>query len=116
MPILNVEHHIGINHVLENKTKSSIEKFYFYFEREHTSKSYSFVIIDKGIICEECNNKRCNHVFEIMSEPKIQEKITKQGIEFLPKYEKEIKELEKNVKALKEYGKINGKEDPKEGI
>jgi len=92
----------------QNKTKSSIEKFYFYFEREHTSKSYSFVIIGKEIICEECNNKRCNHVFEIMSEPKIQEKITKQGIEFLPKYEKEIKELEKNVKALKEYGENQG--------
>lgn len=43
-----------------------------------------------------------------MSEPKIQEKITKQGIEFLPKYEKEIKELEKNVKALKEYGENQG--------
>ncbi len=89
----------------QNQTKSSNEKFYFYFERENSSNSYSFVIIDNKIICEECNNKTCNHVLDIMLEPKIREKIAKQGIEFSSKYENEIKELGKNTHALMEFYK-----------
>ena len=85
------------------KIKPSNEKFYFYFESENPSKSYSFKIIDNEIICEECNNKTCNHVFEIMLDPKIREKISNQRIEFSPKYEKEIKELGKNTQALTEF-------------
>ena len=38
-----------------------------------------------------------------MTNPKIREKIGEQGIEFSTKYETEIKELEKNVKALTEF-------------
>ena len=87
----------------QNKTKPFVEKFYFYFEGQSPSKTYSFTIIDREIVCDECNNKTCNHVFEIIAEPKIREKIAKQGIEFLPQYERGIKELEKNVSSLQEF-------------
>jgi len=85
------------------KKKPSNEKFYFYFEIKNTRKSYSFKIIDDEITCTKCANKTCNHVFEIMFEPKIQEKIAEQGIGFSPKYENEIKELGKNILALAEF-------------
>jgi len=85
------------------KIKSSNEKFYFYFENENPSKSYSFKIIDNEITCTKCDNKTCNHVFEIIFEPKIREKIAEQGIYFSAKYEKEVKELGKNIQALTEF-------------
>ena len=87
----------------QNKIKSPVEKFYFYFEGQSPNQTYSFAIIDGEIICNECNIKTCNHVFEIMTEPKIRKKIAKQGIEFLPLYEMQIQELEKNINTFKEF-------------
>ena len=93
------------------KVKQDKRFFYFDFERENGSKSYSFEVVDNEIECEECKNKTCNHVFEIMSNPKIREKIASQGIKFSAQYEKEIKELEKNVKSLTEFVEYSKKEN-----
>ena len=85
------------------KSKPSIDQFFFYFENESKNHIYSFVIVDGEIICNECNNKTCNHVLEIMADTKIRQRITKQGIEFSSKYEMQIQELQKNVISLKEF-------------
>ena len=85
------------------KRSVSNEKYLFYFEREDSAKSYSFSITNDRITCEECDLTNCNHVYEIMTDSKIRDKISKCGIEFLPEYENEIKELGKNVIAFKEF-------------
>ena len=89
---------------IRKQVKKTIkEKFHFYFEIKNPDQSYSFTIIENEIICNKCNNRTCNHVFEIMTNPKIREQISQHEIEFSSKYEAEIKELEKNVKALTEF-------------
>ena len=85
------------------RKQNSIEKFYFYFETRVPDKTYSFTISENEITCDECNGKKCNHVFEILSNSKIRQTITQYGIVFLPKYENEIKELGKNTYAFVEF-------------
>lgn len=82
---------------------SHVEKFYFYIETQYPSKTYSFSIIHNEIICNECDDKTCNHVFDIVLDPNIREKIAKQGIVFSSKYENDIKELQKNIQGLTEF-------------
>ena len=84
------------------KRAVSNEKYFFYFEREDSSKSYSFSITNNQITCKECDLINCDHLFEIITDSKIREKISECGIEFLPEYENSIKELGKNVIAFKE--------------
>ena len=85
------------------KRKLAGEKYFFYFERENSAKSYSFSIMNNQITCEECDLPNCNHVFEIITDSKIRMRINEHGIEFSPEYEKQILELEKNVASLKEF-------------
>ena len=89
---------------IQNKIKkSSNEKFYFNFESENPKKSYFFLIEDNEITCKKCNHKTCNHVFEIILNSKIREKIAKVGITISQKYENSLKELSKNTDALIEF-------------
>ena len=89
---------------IRKQTKRAIsnEKYFFYFEREDSSKPYWFSITNNQITCKECNLINCNHVFEIVTDSKIREKIGECGIELSPEYEISIKELGKNVIAFKE--------------
>ena len=82
---------------------SQVEKFHFWIETQYPSKTYSFSIIRNKIICEECNDETCYHVFDIIADPHIRERIANQGIVFSTKYENEIKERGKNIQALKEF-------------
>ncbi len=79
------------------------EKYFFYFEREPSEKSYSFSIVNNQIICEKCDRPNCNHVFEIIADSKIRMRINEHGIELSPEYENQMRELEKNVASLKEF-------------
>ena len=90
------------------KRKLSGEKYFFYFERENSAKSYSFSIMNNQITCEECDLSNCNHVFEIITDPKIRMRINEQGIEFSSEYENQIRELQKNVASLKEFVEMSG--------
>jgi hypothetical protein len=85
------------------RRQNSVEKFSFYFETTMPDKTYSFVITENEITCDECNSKRCNHIFEILSNSKIRQKIIQRGIIFSPKYEDEVKELSKNTYAFVEF-------------
>ena len=87
----------------QNKRVTFNEKYYFIFERDDPAKSYSFSITNNQITCEECDLTNCNHVFEIITDSKIRLKINERGIEFSPEYENSIKELGKNIIALKEF-------------
>ena len=90
------------------RKKLASEKYFFYFERENTAKSYSFSIVNGQIICEKCDLPNCNHVFEIFSDSKIRLSISQQGIEFSREYEMQMQELEKNVTSLKEFVETSG--------
>jgi hypothetical protein len=85
------------------RKQNPIEKFYFYFETRVPDKTYSFTISKNEITCDECNSKKCNHVFEILSNSKIRQTIVQCGIVFSSKYENEIKELGKNTYAFVEF-------------
>lgn len=85
------------------KKQKTVEKFYFYFETKGSDKTYSFAIAENEITCDECDSKRCNHIFEILSNSKIRQAIIQRGIVFSSKYENEIKELSKNTYAFVEF-------------
>ncbi len=80
---------------LDNKT------FYFDFESEKSNK-IQFVIKSEEITCEICNNQTCEHVFEILSNSKIREKITRRGIMINSDYEKYIIQLHQRQQSLRE--------------
>ena len=90
------------------RRKPSTEKHVFYFERENPEKSYSFSIMNNQIICDICDLKNCNHVFEIITDSKIRVRINEQGIEFSPEYENQVRELQKNIASLKEFVEMSG--------
>ena len=85
------------------RNQRSVEKFSFYFETAFPDKTYSFAIVENEITCDECDSKKCNHIFEILLNSKIRQKIIQCGIVFSPKYEKEIEELTKNTHAFVEF-------------